>query len=161
MKLELRLDYETDIEKVRKIIKKVGQEMLLDEEMGPSFILPLKSQGVMRVEESALIVRMKFTAKPGEQWVIRREAYRRVRDALAEAGIHFAHREVRVRLPGEDAAGTPPPAPPAAGAEPAAAVDPEQDKNELIAEAAAAAASSVIASEALKKGKMDDMDDEM
>jgi hypothetical protein len=28
--------------------------------MGPSFILPLKSQGVMRVEESALIVRMKL-----------------------------------------------------------------------------------------------------
>lgn len=99
MKLELRLSYDTDIEQVRKIIKKVGQEMLQDEEMGPSFILPLKSQGVMRVEESALIVRMKFTTKPGEQWVIRREAYRQVRDALAEGGIFFAHREVRVRLP--------------------------------------------------------------
>lgn len=99
MKLELRLPYDTDIEKVRKIIKKVGQSMLQDEEMGPSFLLPLKSQGVMRMEESALIVRMKFTTKPGEQWVIRREAYRRVRDALSEAGIHFAHREVRVLLP--------------------------------------------------------------
>ena len=101
MKLELRLPYDTDIEKVRKIIKKVGQEMLKDEEMGPSFILPLKSQGVMRMEESALIVRMKFTSRPGEQWIIRREAYRRVRDALANAGIFFAHREVRVVLPGD------------------------------------------------------------
>lgn len=101
MKLELRLSYDADIEQVRKIIKKVGQSMLEDPELGPSFILPLKSQGVMRVEESALIVRMKFTTKPGEQWVIRREAYTRVRDALAEAGIFFAHREVRVRLPDE------------------------------------------------------------
>ncbi|MEJ2176799.1 MAG: mechanosensitive ion channel family protein [Gammaproteobacteria bacterium] len=99
MKLELRLSYDTDIEQVRKIIKKVGQSMLEDPELGPCFILPLKSQGVMRVEESALIVRMKFTTKPGQQWVVRREAYRRVRDALAEAGIFFAHREVRVRLP--------------------------------------------------------------
>ncbi len=99
MKLELRLPYDTDIEKVRKTIKKVGQDMLQHPDMGPKFILPLKSQGVLRMEESALILRMKFTAIPGEQWVIRREAYRNVRDALAAEGIHFAHREVRVRLP--------------------------------------------------------------
>ena len=101
MKLELRLPYDVDIEKVRKIIKKVGQEMLEDEEIGPNMLQPLKSQGVMRVEESALIVRMKFTAKPGEQWIVRRVAYTKVRDALAAVGIEFAHREVKVRLPEE------------------------------------------------------------
>ncbi|MGI0118816.1 mechanosensitive ion channel family protein [Zooshikella sp. RANM57] len=101
MKLELRLPYDTDLEKVRKIIKKVGQQMADDPEYGQHFLLPLKSQGVTRVEESALIVRMKFTCKPGEQWVIRREAYRRVKEALEENGIKFAHREVRVRLPDE------------------------------------------------------------
>ena len=141
MKLELRLSYDTDIEKVRKIIKKVGQEMLEHEEMGPSFILPLKSQGVMRVEESALIVRMKFTAKPGEQWVIRREAYRKVRDALAAADIHFAHREVRVRLPDQDQPAKP---------------DGENTPDPLLAQAAAAAAGSVLAAEAAKQAKLDD-----
>ena len=140
MKLELRLSYDTDIEKVRKIIKKVGQSMMEDPEMGPSFILPLKSQGVMRVEESALIVRMKFTTKPGEQWVIRREAYRRVRDALAEAGIHFAHREVRVRLP-DDVSGE---------------MTPEQ-KSAIrdTLEKAGAAAASAEAEDAGKRGKTD------
>ncbi|MCJ8339042.1 MAG: mechanosensitive ion channel family protein [Pseudomonadales bacterium] len=101
MKLELRLPYDVDIEKVRKIIKKIGQKMLEDPEIGPNMLQPLKSQGVMRVEESALIIRMKFTAKPGEQWVVRRVAYTRVRDALAAAGIEFAHREVKVRLSDE------------------------------------------------------------
>lgn len=99
MKLEFRLPYDTDIEQVRKIIKKVGQEMLNDAEIGPQVLLPLKSQGVMRVEESALIFRMKFTCKPGEQWVIRREAYRQVKDALEANGIHFAHRSVHVLMP--------------------------------------------------------------
>ena len=99
MKLELRLPYDVDIEKVRKIIKKVGQKMYDDPEIAPNLLQPLKSQGVMRVEESALIVRMKFTAKPGEQWIIRRMAFTNVRDALAAAGIDFAHREVKVRLP--------------------------------------------------------------
>ncbi len=145
MKLELRLPYDADIEQIRKIIKQVGQDMLEDEELGPSFILPLKSQGVMRVEESALIVRMKFTTKPGEQWVIRREAYRKVRDALAEAGIFFAHREVRVRLPDDQ------PTKELTGNKSAA--------NETLAKAAAAAAGSIIAEEAEKKGKIDHSDD--
>ena len=145
MKLELRLPYDADIEQIRKIIKKVGQDMLADEDLGPSFILPLKSQGVMRVEESALIVRMKFTTKPGEQWVIRREAYRNVRDALAEAGIFFAHREVRVRLPDDQ------PAKELTDDKPAA--------NETVSKAAAAAAGSIIAEEAEKKSKIDYSDD--
>jgi moderate conductance mechanosensitive channel len=101
MKLELRLPYDVDIEKVRKIIKKIGQEMVVDEVTGPMMLQPLKSQGVMRVEESALIIRMKFTAKPGEQWIVRRVAYTRVRDALAAAGIEFAHREIKIRMPAE------------------------------------------------------------
>ncbi len=101
MKLELRLAYDVDLEKVRKIIKRIGKELMADEEHGRHFLAPLKSQGVMRVEESALIVRMKFTVVPGEQWVIRRVAYTRVRDALAAEGIEFARREVKVRLPEE------------------------------------------------------------
>ena len=99
MKLELRLAYDVDLEQVRKIIKKVGKELSAHEIHGPHILSPLKSQGVMRVEESALIVRMKFTVVPGEQWVIRRVAYTMVRDALAAAGIEFARREVKVRMP--------------------------------------------------------------
>ncbi len=176
MKLELRLPYDTDIEKVRKIIKRVGQEMLKDEEMGPNFILPLKSQGVMRVEESALIIRMKFTSKPGEQWIIRREAYRRVRDGLQEAGINFAHREVTVRMPEEHehaAEHAAPPQPTVAGDQ-KAANNPEQGAGESAAptsktremaeQAAAAITTAVIATELQRQQKLDgadDADDEM
>lgn len=95
-KLEFRLDYRTDVEKVRKLIKKVGQKMLSHPEYGQHFLLPLKSQGVIRVEESALIFRMKFTCIPGEQWVIRREAFRLVQESLKANGIEFAHRSVHV-----------------------------------------------------------------
>lgn len=98
MKLEFRLDYNTDVEKVRKLIKKVGQKMLEHEEYGQYFLLPLKSQGVIRVEESALIFRMKFTCVPGEQWIIRREAFTQVKNSLESNGIHFAHRSVHVLM---------------------------------------------------------------
>jgi len=99
MKLSFRVPFDTDIELVRRTIKKVGQAMLLDEELGPDFIAPLKSQGVQTAEDDALLIRMKFTAKPGKQWVIRREAYRLVKDALEKKGITFATRQVTVHVP--------------------------------------------------------------
>ncbi len=96
MKLEMRLPFETDIEKVRKIVKKVGQELMAHPEHGKNFLQPLKSQGVNRMDDSAFIFRVKFMAKPGEQFLLRREVYRRVQEALAEQGIHFAPKRVIV-----------------------------------------------------------------
>jgi small-conductance mechanosensitive channel len=98
-KLEFRLTYDTDIAKVKKIIKRVGQDLAADPDMGPHIIQPLKSQGVLAMEDSAMLVKAKFTARPGEQFVIRREAYQRIKQAFDEAGIHFAHRQVTVFVP--------------------------------------------------------------
>jgi small-conductance mechanosensitive channel len=98
-KFNLQLPYDTDIEKVRKIVKKVGEQMLDDPEHGPSFIQPLKSQGVREVGDSVMTFRVKFTAKPGKHFLIRREAIKRITLALEKAGIHYAHRKVIVDLP--------------------------------------------------------------
>ena len=103
-KLEFRLTYDTDITKVKKIIKRIGQELSDHPEMGPHILQPLKSQGVLAMEDSAMLVKAKFTARPGEQFVILREAYQRIKQAFDEAGIHFAHRQVTVFVP----PGTPP-----------------------------------------------------
>jgi small-conductance mechanosensitive channel len=98
-KLEFRLVYDTDIGKVKKIVKRIGQELMEDPELGPHIIQPLKSQGVLAMEDSALLVKAKFTAKPGEQFVVRREAYQRIKQAFDEAGVRFAHRQVTVFVP--------------------------------------------------------------
>ncbi|MFT5394568.1 MAG: small-conductance mechanosensitive channel [Gammaproteobacteria bacterium] len=98
MKLELRLTYETDVERVRKLIKNLGKELLEDPEIGDKFIQPLKSQGVFRMEDSAMIVRVKYMTRPGDQFVIRKQVYARLREIFAAEGIHFAHREVTVRV---------------------------------------------------------------
>ena len=96
MKCELRVPFETDIEKVRKIIKKIGIDMMEDPQWGPLMLAPVKSQGVNRMDDSALIIRFKFTAVPGQQFLIRREAYARIQRAFEEQGIHFAPRRVLV-----------------------------------------------------------------
>ncbi|MBM9604349.1 mechanosensitive ion channel family protein [Desulfopila inferna] len=105
VKFNLEFAYDTDIDLVRRIIKKVGQAMLEDEEFGADFIAPVKSQGVREIANSVMVIRVKFTAKPGTHFVIRREAYRRITEALAAKGIHYAHRKVIVEVAGEGESG--------------------------------------------------------
>jgi moderate conductance mechanosensitive channel len=98
MKLPLRVTYDTDVEKVRKLIKALGVELLDDPVIGDNFIEPLKSQGVIEMQDSAMIIRVKFMTKPGDQWLVRKKVYEEIRALFAKEGIHFAHREVTVRL---------------------------------------------------------------
>ncbi len=104
MKCEIRVPFETDIEKVRKIIKKIGIAMMEDPQWGPLMLAPVKSQGVNRMDDSALIIRFKFTAVPGQQYLIRREAFTRIQKAFEENGIHFAPRRVLVEATTPEAA---------------------------------------------------------
>jgi len=96
MKFELRVPFETDIEMVRKMIKQIGLDMVADPLFGPLMLAPLKSQGVNRIDDSALIIRCKFTAIPGQQYLIRREAFTRIQRVFEENGIQFAPRRVLV-----------------------------------------------------------------
>ncbi|MCX7567293.1 mechanosensitive ion channel family protein [Sulfitobacter sp. F26169L] len=98
MKLPLRVTYDTDVEKVRKLIKKLGVSLLDDPVIGQNFIAPLKSQGVIEMQDSAMIIRVKFMTKPGDQWLVRKRVYEEIRALFEREGIKFAHREVTVRL---------------------------------------------------------------
>ena len=98
MKLPLRVTYDTDVEKVRKLIKNLGKELLNDPVIGENFIQPLKSQGVIEMQDSAMIIRVKFMTKPGDQWLVRKKVYEEIRVLFEKEGIKFAHREVTVRL---------------------------------------------------------------
>ena len=97
-KQEIRVPYDTNLEKVRKIIKKIGKSLMKDPEVGGLFIQPLKSQGVRRIEDSALILGTKFMCKPREQFYLRRLVYQRIQEAFAKEGIDFAYRKVEVKL---------------------------------------------------------------
>ncbi len=124
IKFNVRLDHSADIEQARKTIKKVGLALLEDPEFGPHFIAQLKMQGVADITDSAVVIRLKFTAKPAQASTLQREALKRVYRALNEAKVPFASNAVTVRG-GEGSstsgaaaiAAVPPPSPlaPAAG----------------------------------------------
>ena len=81
-KFTINVDYETDIEKARKIIKKIGQELAEDPEFAPHIIEPLKMQGVEKFGDFGIELRIKMMTKPGEQFVIRRKALRRHQEGV-------------------------------------------------------------------------------
>ncbi|MBM3518979.1 MAG: mechanosensitive ion channel family protein, partial [Alphaproteobacteria bacterium] len=85
-KLELGLQYDTDLDKVKAILKQIGKDMMKDPEVSRVLLEPLKSQGVSRLGDFAIIVRAKFKSLPGEQFIVRREAYKRIKRAFEENG---------------------------------------------------------------------------
>ncbi|MFC6584510.1 mechanosensitive ion channel family protein [Sulfitobacter aestuariivivens] len=98
MKLEFRVPFDTDLKLVKKLVKKVGEQLKANEFYGDGIIQTLKSQGVRRMEEFNMVVAVKFMTKPGEQWLVRRDAYMLVRDAFEANGIRMAERNVKVEV---------------------------------------------------------------
>jgi small-conductance mechanosensitive channel len=139
-KLDFRVPFDTDLEQVRKLVKKkVYQKIMEDpEKLGEKLLGPIKSQGVRELDDSALIVRVKYKTAPGEQFAIRKQVYRLMQEAFQEAGLKFAHRNVTVSLPPEVQQSLP---------------HADAGTRQKILEAGAAAAGAVIQAEEEEKAK--------
>lgn len=98
MKLQFTVPFETDLIKVKKIFKQIGQDLLEHPEFGDDFFSPFKSQGVVQVDDVGIVLRGKFMVKPGKQFMIRKEIFARVQKDFDANGIQFARKEVRVKL---------------------------------------------------------------
>jgi small-conductance mechanosensitive channel len=96
IKFNLRLARNSDLESVRKIAKRVGQEMLSDVELGGEFLAPLKLQGIADISENALILRFKFTVRPAKVSTVQREVIKRLYAAFRASKIEFATTSVVV-----------------------------------------------------------------
>ncbi|ARM88484.1 mechanosensitive ion channel MscS protein [Rhizobium sp. CIAT894] len=102
--ITLTLNYDSDLEEVRKTIKRIGVELMEDAELGPNIIEPLKMQGIEQMADYGVQIRLKFMAKPGEQFGVRRKALAMLKKTFAEKGIQFATPTVHVSGGPADAA---------------------------------------------------------
>ena len=96
MKFTLRIDPASDLELVRKTVKKVGLAMMEDPELGKELLQPVKLQGVQEIQDNALVVRIKFTARPNKPTWVQREALKRIILAFRENGIKFSANAVTI-----------------------------------------------------------------
>jgi small-conductance mechanosensitive channel len=88
-KFEIPLPINVASERIRKMVKKIGEEMMTDPELAKIIMMPLKAK-LYRIQPGAKIFRCKVQTPPNKQFEIRTEAYRRIEAALVEAGIPFA-----------------------------------------------------------------------
>lgn len=89
MKFSFAVPEDTDVERVRKLVKKVGAQLAEDPEIKDKLLAPLKSQGAISIKGRSFEIGCKFTAKPGQQFAIRRKAYAALQKALNENGIEL------------------------------------------------------------------------
>jgi moderate conductance mechanosensitive channel len=88
-KFNIPLPLSVDSENIRKMIKRIGEDVALDPELGPLIREPLKGK-LYRVDPGVKIFRCKFMTAPGCQFDVRTAALKKIEAALVEAGISFA-----------------------------------------------------------------------
>src|SRR3954467_5863848 len=104
-KFTIGITYDSDLEKARKLVKKIGQQLAEDPEYKDTILDPLKMQGVEEFGDFAIQVRMKMMTKPGEkQFMIKRRAYAMIKKSFDENGIRFAFPTVQIAGGGSDVA---------------------------------------------------------
>jgi moderate conductance mechanosensitive channel len=95
-KITLNVTYDTDLDLARKLIKQVGLELAAEPEFASLIIEPLKMQGIDAFGDFAIQLRAKMMTLPGEQFVVRRAAFARIKKAFDANGVKFAFPTVQL-----------------------------------------------------------------
>jgi small-conductance mechanosensitive channel len=96
-KFSVTVGYDTDIDKARKLIRKIGLDLAADPEFAPHVIEPLKMQGVQKFGDYGIEIRMKMKTTPGEQFTMRRKAFVIIKKTFEENGISIPFPTVHVQ----------------------------------------------------------------
>ncbi len=86
----------TDLEMVRKVIKRIGAELEKDPELEGKFLEPLKSQGAVSIKGQSYQVACKFMTRPGEQFLVRRKIFVALQKGLIDQGIELFAPQIMV-----------------------------------------------------------------
>lgn len=87
--IDIGVGYDSDIDTVEKVMNRVGQDLLLNEEIAKSIKEPIQFLRVNEFLDSSVVVRALGTVEPAEQWGIAGEYRRRILAAFRKEGIEI------------------------------------------------------------------------
>jgi len=90
--IDIPVAYRENIDEVFKSLLQIGTELRKDSIIGAKILEDLELAGIDKLADSAVIIRCRFKVVPLEQWVVRREFYRRVK-------IHFDEERIEIPYP--------------------------------------------------------------
>jgi small conductance mechanosensitive channel len=92
--LDVGVAYKENVDSVMALLKEIGDEMAADPAYSKLITGPLEVLGVEDFGDSAVVIRVRFTTEPIQQWTVGREFRRRVKNTFDAKGIEipFPHR---------------------------------------------------------------------
>jgi len=87
--IDVGIAYRENVDAALQLMRDVGATMRLDPVFGPKILDDLEIAGVDQWANSAVMLRCRFKVAPIEQWDVRREYLRRLKQAFDAAGIEI------------------------------------------------------------------------
>lgn len=106
--IDVGVAYREDLDEVMELMKKIGSELREVPDFAAKILEDIEMAGVDKWDESAVVIRCRFKVLPLEQWGIRREFLKRLKQAFDRHGIEIPFPHVTI-YPGQAKDGSAPP----------------------------------------------------
>lgn len=87
--MDVGVAYKENIAKVMQVMQVVGADLYTDHVFSPKILDQLEMAGVDSLGDSAVVIRCRFKVIPLEQWTIKREYLRRIKNAFDQQNIEI------------------------------------------------------------------------
>jgi moderate conductance mechanosensitive channel len=94
--LDVRVSYEEDPDRVIQVLKRVGEELRKDPQYGSAMLQSIEVDGVVRLDDSAVVIRVRQRTRPLQHGRVGNEFNRRLKKAFEDEDIQWAQRTVKV-----------------------------------------------------------------
>jgi small conductance mechanosensitive channel len=95
--IDVRLSYGDDVDRAFEIMRELAAQLRADPDFGPRILDDLEIAGVESLAESAVMLRARLKTTPLNQWSVRREFLRRLKQAFALAGMEIPYPRLAMR----------------------------------------------------------------
>ena len=106
--IDVGVAYRENVDEVIEIMKQVGAELRQAPVFASKILEDIEMAGVDKLDDSAVVIRCRFKVPPLEQWGVRREYLKRLKQAFDAHGIEIPYPHITV-YPGQAKDGSAPP----------------------------------------------------
>ncbi len=108
--VDVGVAYRENVDEVMAVMREVAEELRADPGFAPRILDDFDLAGVDRWDESAVVIRGRFRVQPLEQWTVKREFLRRLKNTFDARGIEIPYPHLTVYA-GQPKRGEAPPLP--------------------------------------------------
>ncbi len=87
--MDVGVAYKEDTDHVVEVMRRVGDELRQDPDLGPKILEPIEVFGVDDFADSAVVIKARLKTHPIQQWSVGREYRRRLKKAFDAEGIEI------------------------------------------------------------------------